>query len=75
MLVGPCQRLSLVIVGTDVGGIHLIGHTLIGFYREIGPTGQRVAVVDDHIGNGADALGVKVLIMERNSASLPNELS
>ena len=53
VVVGPCQRLSAIIVADDVGTLHLIGHTLVGLGREIHPVGKILAVIDHHIGNDA----------------------
>ena len=51
------RRLAAVVVGTHVGGVHLIGRALVGFNGEVEPCFlQRSAVVDYHIGYGAYAL-------------------
>ena len=49
-------RLATVVVGTHVGGVHLIGRALVGFNGEVEPIFQGSAVVDYHIGYGAYAL-------------------
>ena len=59
VLVCPCQRGSAVIITADVGGQQFVAHTPIGLSREGHPVVQALAMVDDHIGNGADALAIE----------------
>ena len=47
-------RCSLV-VRTDVLIRQLIGHPLVGLHREVSPRTHVPAVVDNHVGNGANA--------------------
>ena len=59
LFVSPCQSSSLVIITADVGRIHLVGSAFISFCGEVGPAGERVAMIDYHIGYGADALALE----------------
>ena len=59
--VGLGLCLAVVIIGANIGGIHGIGHALIGFRREPKPAVIALAVVDDNVGNGADAVSLECL--------------
>ena len=54
--IGPAEGSTTIIVAADVGGLELIGHTLIGLGGEVHPVRSVLAVVNHHIGNGADTL-------------------
>ena len=45
-----------LVVGADVVVGHLVGYALVGLSREVGPRGEAAAVVDDHVGDGLDAV-------------------
>ena len=56
--IGPCFRLSTIVVAGDVGRGHLIGDAFIGLGGVVHPGAvhaEVVAVVDDHVGNDARA--------------------
>ena len=57
----PVVGATTIIVVADVGRIHAVGRALVCLYREVGPAGEGIAVVDDHIGNGANALALEGL--------------
>ena len=57
----PFLGFASVIVGADVGGFHLVSYALVGFHREIHPVGYIFAMVDNHVGDGSDAVGFKSL--------------
>ena len=59
LFVSPCQSSSLVIITADVCGIHLVGSAFICFCGEVGPAGERFAMIDYHVGYGADALALE----------------
>ena len=52
---------SLVVIGTDVSRLQLVGDPLIGLCREVYPVGHVATMVDDDVGNGADAFGLESL--------------
>ena len=59
LLVGPCPRLTVVVVRTDVCGEHVERLAIIGLFGEVDPRtsgSEIVAVVDDHVGNDAGSL-------------------
>ena len=59
VLVSPVQRSPAVIVLADVGREHFIGHPFIHLDGEGHPVVDGLAVVDHHIGDGADTLILK----------------
>ena len=48
--------LTAIIVGADIGRFHLVGYSLVGFYREVKPGGYVLAMVDYYVGDGSDAV-------------------
>ena len=56
VFVSPFFGFASVIVGADVGGFHLVSYALVGFHREIHPVGYIFAMVDNHVGDGSDAV-------------------
>ena len=67
--VGPGERGSTVIVAADVGRLHLVGHPIIGLGREVLP---RWLMTTSPMVPMPTCL--KVVIIWRSSASVPNEL-
>ena len=59
VLVGPGQRAAAIVVAADVGRFHFIGLALVHLDGEGHPVVDGLAVVDDHVGNRADALILK----------------
>ncbi len=59
VFVSPSLGFASVIVGADVGGFHLVSYALVGLHREIYPAGYSFAMVDNHVGDGSDAVGLK----------------
>ena len=57
----PIQCRPAIIVGTDVGGLQLVGHAFISLAWEVYPIGDVLAVVDDHIGNGSNTILLECL--------------
>ena len=51
----PLEARSSVVVLADVCRYHLIGLTLIGFFRKIDPVRDVSPMVDNHIGNGTQS--------------------
>ena len=59
VLVCPSKRSAAVIVFTNVGGQHLVSNPFIGLDRKSHPIVDGLAVINHHIGNGADALALE----------------
>ena len=59
--VGLGFGLSFVVVRTNIGGTHRVGDTLVSFSRESEPAVVALAMVDDDVGDGADAIVFKGL--------------
>ena len=57
--VGPVECGAAIVVAADVGGQQAVSRALIGLGRERHPVVDALAVVEDHVGDGADALAVK----------------
>ena len=54
--VGPVKRGPAIVVAADVGRLQAVSRALVDLGGECDPVGDALAVVDDHIGNSADAL-------------------
>ena len=59
ILRGPSLGLAAIVIGADIGRCHLIGLTVVGLLGEVHPAVQVPAVVDDYIGNGAEACSLE----------------
>ena len=59
VLGSPLKRGTAIVVLADVGGLQPVSHTLIHLIGESHPVAGALAMVDDHIGDGADAFTVE----------------
>ena len=59
VLGSPIECGTTVIIPTDVGRVQFIGHTLINLSGESHPVVSGLAVVNNDVGNGANAFGLK----------------